>query len=372
MRRADTISARQLAALGFVFILSSLIRNVPGRTASLAGAGAWAAVLPAAAVLLLLPVFYRRALGKSAGRSLGLVLLDCAGPVLGRAVLAALLGWFVFAAGFLLRSGADRFMTTVYPSSGPAVFIVTMLIACVPAVMGQLKTLARAAMIFRFLLLLVLALVFVCSLPKVKLAGLWQLPPGAEKGVLHGALTVINPICTCVYLLFFADRTEGGVSRRTLFVWLAVVLGIAEMLIIVTLGVLGADMTVKIHNPFFAVARDMTIFGSLEHMEAVIVSVWVFSDFVIVSVMLRLASLSLRLILALGPEPEDARCFDLSRGRWTGLLCPALALVAALCLAPESIDLRFFGESLVPAINLGLSFVLIPAVLLIGRLRRRL
>ena len=209
MRRTDSISARQLAALGFVFILSSLIRNVPGRTASAAGVGAWASVLPAAAVLGLLPVFYRWALRKSEGRSLGLVLLDCAGPVLGRAVLAALLGWFVFAAGFLLRSGADRFVSTIYPASRPGVFICVTLLLCVPAALGPVKAVARAAVLFRPLLIAVVLLAVLSVTADADLHDAVLVTQANLAPAMKAALPLIDTISAVAPLAFLEGKVDG-------------------------------------------------------------------------------------------------------------------------------------------------------------------
>lgn len=368
----DKISSRQLIALDFVFILSSLVRNVPGRTAALAGSGAWLSVLLALIPIGLLMLALRRLLGGEGFRlGLGQTLLLGCGRFGGRLVLSLFFAWFVLAAGFLLRSGADRFMTTIYPSSGPGVFVITMLLVCLPAAAGQLKALARSAVIFRIFLLAVLAFVFACSLPKIRLGGLWQLAPGSEKDVLFGALTAANPVCICVYPLFFSHSVRDLPRRGSVSGWLGIIFAAAFLLVLSAMGTLGAELTAKIHNPFFAVARDITIFGSIEHMEAVIATVWVFSDFIIVSLMLRLAAFSLQLILC---RSGQAARFGLSPRAFFRLLvafCSAAVMAVGLLIAPEAVDMRTWGEKIIPAVNMSLAFLVLPASLALGKARRR-
>ena len=51
--------------------------------------------------------------------------------------LYALAGWLLFYGGFVLRSGADRLVVTVYPQSAPAVFTLSMGFCCLIAALGS-------------------------------------------------------------------------------------------------------------------------------------------------------------------------------------------------------------------------------------------
>lgn len=72
-------------------------------------------------------VFYEQLHVPPAGqRGSAELILRTLGPIAGKITLAVLSLWFLIYGGFVLRSGADRFIVTIYPSSGPAAFSVTM------------------------------------------------------------------------------------------------------------------------------------------------------------------------------------------------------------------------------------------------------
>lgn len=126
--KGDQITRRQMSALLFLTLLSPLIRVLPRHIAASAGGMSWVSpllALPAAlaGLWLLGRVLSRR----REGEGLGELLLRGLGPRAGRGVLLLCGGWMLFYAGFLLATGAERLVTTVYPNSYPWPFLILML-----------------------------------------------------------------------------------------------------------------------------------------------------------------------------------------------------------------------------------------------------
>ena len=140
MEQTDRISPRQFCAAVFVSALSPLVRRFPRVLAARAGRWAWCAVpLSLLPMLLLLAAAFRLFRGRGEGTGLAELFPALLGRTLGR-VLTGLYGlWFLFYAGFLLRSGADRFLTTVYNGAPCALFVVATALFCLPAAAGSLR-----------------------------------------------------------------------------------------------------------------------------------------------------------------------------------------------------------------------------------------
>lgn len=365
----DKISAKQLFAMGFLCQLSPLIRRVPANTAQAAGGAAWLSVLLSAAPMAIAFFFVYLLVGGKGGVGMGAALKSALGGVLGRALLAVYALWFIFLASFILCSGADRFIGTIYPGSGPSLFVVVMLLACLPAAMGQLKAIARSAMLLRPVLLTVLLVVFAFSMPDVHLAGMWQVTPENELDVMYGTFSVFGPMSICLYLAFVTDQTEGQIKLSGLTAWLLAALAVAELLCVTTIGAFGAEMTARLRNPFFALVRDVKIFNAVERIDAIVVAMWVFSDFVLISLLLYAAAKNLRMSFGIEPGEEKAALNDFSRGRWLNPLCALLAMVSGLIMASDAVSLEKFTEVVVPVLNLFFAIVLPPLVFAVGRLR---
>lgn len=357
---SSKLSRRQLVALGFVCVLSSLIRRAPRAGVAIAGAGAvFSAVLAVLPLGLLLFLVLRLEKRLCRGAGLEEALLASLGPVFGRAVLVIYGGWFVLLAGFTLRSGADRLITAVYPEAGNAVFCVFGLLACLPAVLGRIKPLGRAAMIFRIILLLALVPAIAFALPRVDLTGIWMPQTGSLREIMAASLTFVHPLAISAFLVFLAGETEGEPGKGGALGWSLCSSGLSFLICLVCVGTLGAELCAKVHNPFFAVMREVSIFGSVEHVEALVVSAWVLCDFVLVSVLLHMAS---RLF---------ARVFG-AKGRASAWLCCGASLAVSLFCARTSAEFSSFYDSLVPVVNLALSAAALPLIMLLAlALKRR-
>ena len=374
MHHTDGVTPKQLSAAAFVAVLSPLVRRFPRVTAATAGRTAWLsvpmAVLPLALIgLVLWRVYRRRPLGTGFADILCLAL----GKWPGR-LLTGLYGlWFLFYAGFLLRSGADRFITTVYPGAGPAVFVIVMVLLCLPAVCSRLCPITRAAMLFRPLMVLLFILVFALSLRDMDPALL--LPLTGEDLLPNGiaALQTANSLSTAAFLVFFTDHLSRRYTRRDGTVaWVLAMLGILLLMTVSCLGVFGSALTARLSYPFFMLVRDFSALGTLERAEPVVLALWVLSDFVMLSLLLHAAGKTLRFCFGQrAPEPPD-HALDLRGGRWLLPVCAVAAGGLALALPADAMAFYRLSDVIVPLAHAIAAFALPLAVFCIGMVRRRL
>ena len=373
MTQKDSISGRQAVAAAFVAVLSPLIRRFPRVLAETAGRTAWLSALitalPAAVVIAAVYLFYRR---QRTPTGYGALLEAALGRVTGRAVTLLYTLWILFYTGFLLRSGAGRFISTVYPGARPWLFIVISALICGCAAMGRLRPIARAAMIFRPLLIAVFALAALLTLKDIDFGLL--LPVTAADLVPNGcaALQTANVLSIALYLLFLGDRVEARLRLRELIPWLAALLVIIGAMTVCCIGMFGPELTAKLTFPFFMLVRDVTVLGSLERIEPVVIALWVFSDFILISLLLTVAGCNLRACFgcAAGGGSRKPKLF--AGGRWLTLLCIIAAAAVGLTVAPDLQSFELFSETLVPLINALFVFALPIPVLLIGLLRGRI
>ena len=359
-------------AAAFTAMLSPMIRRFPRALAAAAGGSAWLAplfALPMAALyLFLLRRLYRN---QPPGTGLAELFSSALGPVPGRALTGLYGLWFTAYAGFLLRSGAERFISTVYPDASPAVFILPMALLCLCAALGRVCAIARAAMLFRPLLLGLFGLVSLLTLRDFDPALLRPVREELAGAVFAGAQT-LNLLASVGFLAFFSDqltRPPGRADRP--------LLRLGEGLLVILLmsasclGVFGAGLTAKLSYPFFMLARDVSVLGSLERAEPVVVALWVLSDFIMLSLLLTAAGKCLRFCFGCGGGIPD-RPRDLRRGRWLIPVCASAAVGCALALPAEAEVFRLLSERSVPLLSAAAMLVLPLLVLLVGLLRRRL
>ena len=134
----------QLMAFSWLLLLTPALRLFPSEASRLAGRGAWLSALVSALPLALYVFFLTRFMDhRQEDEGMGELIVRSLGGRGGRAVLTLFGLWFGLYAGFVLRSGAERFLTTVYSNSTPEFFSVVLGTAALIAALGSPRSMAR-------------------------------------------------------------------------------------------------------------------------------------------------------------------------------------------------------------------------------------
>ena len=374
MKQDARFDLRQLLSLLAVLLLTPALRLFPSGAVRLAGRAAWLSPLAALPLLGLYLWFLCRFLSHRAeDEGLAELIGRAAGQKLARPVLLLTALWLLFYGSFLLRSGADRFITTIYPNSGPAVFVICLGLLGGVAALGAERSIVRVGRLVLPLLYGVLAVALFTALTALKKENLLPVTGRDFLPVASGALPVLDVVSAVMVLgaFFVWPLPKPAAVFPTGLRWLAGACVMLCLLAAAILGTFGAELTGLLTRPFFYLVRNLVFFHSLERVEAFVVTLWVFPDFLMISALLFAAQRCLRPVLGLS-APTPGRALSLRGGRWLGALCALAAIVCGCLLAPDARSLSFFSEKLIPALNLGFAFVLLPALYALGRLKKRL
>lgn len=366
------ISRRQTLTLAFLAMLSPYLRLLPGRVTELSGRAAWLCPLAAFPALAVLVWLLDRALqGAQPGEGMAGQILRVCGKGVGGGMLLAWTGWILFHAGFLLRSGADRFIATIFPDSEPWLFIAVMVLLTLLAAMGTVKALARATEIFYPLMVIVLLVVIAFALPNIHWDYLLPVTARDTVPILKGALVSMNSMCLALlYAAFLRGHEDTDASwSRSFIKWLVPVCLLGTAVCVVTIGVFGAVTTGQLAYPFFIMVRDVSVFNTVERIEALVVGLWLLPDFVLVTVEVLIASENLMLLF--GGEKQEGRAVYWTGGGKYVWLCTAAAAVSAVLIAHDTQELDLWSDTIMPAVNLTLAFVVPLLVLAVEKLRKQ-
>lgn len=372
MNETGRLRSSQLLSLSALALLSPALRLVPGAAAKTAGKAAWLSAPAALPFVLLYFLFLWLFLSKrQPEEGLGELCLRCLGRRAGRFFLLLLGLWLLLYCGFHLRAGAERYLLTVFPHSGSAPFVLTLALLALWAVLGPLRSIGRLSRMLAPPLFALLLFLLLSALPKVDAARLLPLTVYDLPQVLRGALPAgeilaLGLLCPC----FFLDRTEPLRPLRVLGLLGALSL-LLTLLSAAVLGSFGAALTARLRLPFFTLLRNLVFFRSLERMEALAVSLWLFPDLLMACLLLLAATRCLRLAFALPLLPASAPRLSLAGGRWLLPLCVLLAAGLGLLLAPDARSFSRWSEELIPRVNLGAA-ACFPLAALAGKWKKTL
>lgn len=351
--REDAVTLRQYEAALFVALFSPVSRLLPGAAAGIAGSSGWAAPLLACLPLAGLTAamhFLLRFEDGSVG--LGTAICRTLGDFPGKVLTLLLALWIVFYGGFLLRSGAERLISAVYPSAGPGFFIPAVLAVCILAAAGPLRYAFRCGTVILLLFGGLLLLIYLLALPSVKLSSLWPLRLREPEKLALSVLPAADVLSPWVYFTFLRGyvREDDRALSRGMKGMLAAALG-AALLLICTLGVLGPELSARQPYPFFVMIKNLSVFQVIRRIEPLVVTVWLMTDFVCVTLALAAAAEALRGVF---PGKRSAYVFP----------CSLAMLALSFWIAPEGAQLDRLSDCVVPAVNLAIAFLGMPLLLL--------
>lgn len=366
----------QLLALCSVTLLVPALRLVPSLTANLGGRAAWLAVPVASILPLLAYIFFigRFMSRRERGEGMAELIMRCLGDGTGHAALIIFALWMLLYAGFILRSGAERMVTMIYPDSSPVVFSVLTGLISVIAALGPARSLMRFAKLVQPVVLGTLGLFMLFALTSVDYKNLVPVTFSDTVPTLYASLPIIDAVGVVLcFSCFLEGECENQPQRfKSYALWLIPMLVIFMLLSITVIGRFGAELTALLTFPFFTLVRNLVFFNALERLEALIVSLWLFPDFLLVSALLYSSQQCLRCAMGKKAEYSGERRFDLSRGRWVIPICGVLSITAAILIAPDAASMTQWSERTVPIMNLAISFALVPLIYIIGKLRKKI
>ena len=366
------ITRKQYTAAIFVSLLSPMMRLLPHGAVGIAGRAAFLSVIPAVPLLMALSYLmsaYRRYMRP--GEGLGGLLMRWLGPVFGRIVLVLFGLWLLFYAGFILRSGAERLVSTVYPNSGPGPFVVTLLVLCALTALGPVRALSRTAVLLRALLFTTLALVFIFSISSIDTDNLRPITWHDAGPVMLGAWPFATVGAVGAYFAFLSGYVE---QPKNTVGWLLGPLGIflatAALICFEVVGVFGPSLAGALSYPFFVMIRDISILDILPRIEAVVIAVWVLADFILCAMLLRCAHEALRPIFRL-PAPEGLPMKSFGKGRWLQWIEAIAVFGCTQFFIASSQPLELWSNHVIPIISDCFTFGALTLLWLITAPRRK-
>lgn len=365
---------RQLMALAYVASLAPILRLLPRYAARISGSTAWLCPLAALPGLILFVLFLNGYMKQcKSGEGLGELILRTDGKIIGTAALVLIAAVLVMCSGFILLTGADRLISTIYPASGPWFFSLIMLTLGTIAALGPFKALPRAARIFSPVITLVLVIVLVFALYKADLNHLLPIRRAEPGKLLFSSLAVLEVyggILTYTAIMEWQSRPGGGRTkgyiRRLCLICLLLTAVCAAVI-----GSYGAELVSRFSHPFFSMIRDVELFSTVERIEAVVVALWVLPDFAVFSLMLSAASHLLRISFGFRPESAAVPMLQMSNGRWIIPLVSALAIASAALISNSSIKTETFSQYIIPGATIAVVFILIPICRLTALIRQK-
>lgn len=360
----DKITVRQMMCTAFVLLCSPIIRLLPTGTSELAGRGAWVSVL-VGGVLCALYVWLLSSFlsAREDGEGAAELIIKCIGRPLGLSLCAAVLLWLLIYSGFVLRISSERMLSTVFDNGSLLVLSIITASAALTASLGKVKSIVRTAEVMLLVITAVLWVTLFFSLENLEVGFILPVRFTGEDGIniLKGALVPLNVMAVAFYGGFlYGDVKKQPEERKISLRWCGYTVLSMFCITFCTLGTISVPLIEKMQNPFFIMIRNISAFGVLERIESVVIAIWVFADFIMLSVLMKACAAIYRAV------------FKRTEGKAFYYICIAAVIIFSFVISPTAFALDTLSKRLVPFVNVAVTVGVFPIVYLTGKIRKRI
>lgn len=347
-----------------LFVLSTLspaIRLYASLAAKYADQASWVSpIISSVGLIIILKVFVSVFRNKDI-TSLGDFFNRALGRAAGRFTLLLFLIWVVILYFLYIRYYAERLVMTIFTGTSIKLFILVLMLLVFMATRGKLESFARFCEISFLIFTAVFIVFFLFLAPSVKLGNVWPVTHLDAVPVIKGTYPILGILGYITFIFLLGDRiiNKDQLSNYKKKVVLYITL-VSTLIVFVVAGSLGPSVTARMPIPFFSAVKVVSIMETLDRLESVLLSIWVISDFIVVS------------LFALFIISIIKDLFKIAETRYLSTPVALLGYGGSQYLASSRFELAAFSSALGLSVNIVICFIFPVLIYIIGKIRRKI
>lgn len=355
----DSISVRQLFFIFTIMVSSPATRFLPKYSAAKAHQAGWVSPIASIIPFIALVLIVDSLLKKYKGQSMAEIITSILGKYLGKLVLVLYLLWTFYVTAMFTRFYAERLTGSVYPNINNSIFIMLLLITAAYMLHSGFTVIARMGEIILPFIGAMLALLAAFLLARIRADNILPVYFNDIVPIIKGSYSMTGVIAYLFLMFFLSDKLVNLKSLRK-FGYISAAVNVASVVLVnfVTIGVLGSSVTERNPTPVLTVVKQISILDTIENIEVIVISIWIFTDFILVA---SLFTVLLKLIKSL---------FSLSATKPLINMLAVLLFFLSLGVSASKFELDEFSDKLILPINFVMGYG-IPAILLVLSMFRK-
>jgi spore germination protein (amino acid permease) len=355
------ISIRQTFLLFLVLASSPIIRYATGYSSLKAGQAAWLAPLPAVITLFIMLYILNSLFIKHSEKSIMEVIYAVFGVWVGKIIVFLYFLWSLLLIALYLRYDVERLVGSTYPSIPIEFFIITTLLVIAYVLPKGINILGRMSEILFLVIMFAFFILLICMIPNIRMDSVFPVSTKEVLPILHGSM-VTTAIGTYIFLMFFmgefindkAKILKTGISTVVFYILLSAII------IFEVIGTLTSSVVQRIPFAFLVAVKQISILDTIEKIESIVVGVFIFSDFILLSVLIFV---SLNIIKSLAKLNETKHLLNLFL---------VLVYFLSMGITINRFDLENFSVYFLIYINLTFGLIIPIILFIVGKIREKI
>ncbi|OZU90691.1 spore gernimation protein [Virgibacillus indicus] len=278
------ISTGQMVILLYPTVIATAILLVPGITGKFAGNDMWLSPIWASLAGCITILIMAQLHNRFPRQTIIQYSEEIIGKIPGKLIGFIILFFFFHSNGLVLREYGEFVVGNFLPTTPLVVVIGSMIFVSGLAVRGGIEVMARSAQVFVPIVLFLFILIVILLIPDLEPANLL---PFFEKGLIPSLKGAIVPttwflqLFAITFILPVLKKKEGGMKWGMITVFLIMVtLVLSNLFTMLLFGKLTPTFT----YPIMEAARYISIADFIQHLESIVMAIWVSGTFIKISV----------------------------------------------------------------------------------------
>ena len=353
------VSLRQALLIYIVMNGSFAIRIVPSYTAKTAKEAAWLTPIISLGVSVLYLKILSSVIKKSNGKSLVNIFNDILGKTFANSLCIIYLLWISFLDAYYLRMYAERIVSLTFPNIKLSFFILCMAGVIVYSLRSGIVVIARMNEIFFFIINVMFFIINIFILPQVEVKNLYPITYKSIIPVIKGSLIINAGWCYITFIFLFGDKINGkekiyktGLQAIFLMTFLTI------QVIMIPLGLFGWSVVSKMPLPYATAIEEIKIFRIIERFDAIVFSVWVLTDFILIVILAMISLHTLKQVTKTSSIKPFINIYMI------------IITILSLSLGRNIFEIQQFGILTFIPMNLFLGYILPCIIVIVGKIKR--
>lgn len=356
---ANKISMRQLYVIFFIGICSPLVRLLPIQMSKTAKGAVW--IIPFIMFLAFFLIIYIINLIFKNNKDKGLadIIESVFGKVLGKILLVVYATVFIILTGIYVRYVGERLLSSIYIYTPIQFFSAVILMVSFFVVKDSIENLGRLSEVFFYIFGAIMLIIFLFSLRNINIYNFSLPGTVTASNSLKSIPLILGLLGYLVYAMFMGDHVTHKETIKKHGIRTGIVIGIVSMIIIVvTVGIFGYNLTEKLNLPFFSAIKNIEMFQTIERTESIFIALWMVTDFVLITSFIFITCNIIKHITKI----KDVKYIS----------TPIIFIIyfISLVIASNSFQLEKLSETLMLWTNFTLGFIVPIIIVIVGKMRK--
>lgn len=360
LSKSNKISLRQVMILYLTSIYSPYVRTVAGNTVKEAHQAAWLAPAVSCVFTYLIIVILSKFYVKYKNESFMEITYSITGGIVGKIIVLVYFVWVTILLSIYVRFFSERLVTSIYSDTDISFFIISMLVFVSFVLHSGLVPVARMSEVIFIFITTIFLVLAILLIPNVDIDKLTPISYLDIFPIIKAAINITGINIYIFYFMMISDQINNKEHLKKIGLkTVSFVAVLSSLLIILTIGTLGPNVIPKLPSAFLSAVKIISVLGILEKLESVLISTWIATDFIIITMFSLIALKLFKSLFNLSDEKPFINIFIL------------LIYFLSLYICNEVFELQVFSTEFVEYINIVLGLIIPIILFIVAKIRKK-